>query len=48
LKKALGFLGLEVMDSVIAEGMDHFPKMVGEIMEKAKEQAAESARKMAK
>ncbi|WML45930.1 NAD(P)H-dependent oxidoreductase [Neobacillus sp. PS3-40] len=48
LRTALGFLGLEVMDSVVAEGMDHFPKMAGEIMAKAKEKAIESAREMAK
>lgn len=48
LTKALGFLGLEVMDTVIAEGLDHFPKMIPEIMEKAKAKAAEAAREMAK
>jgi FMN-dependent NADH-azoreductase len=48
LTKALGFLGFEVMDTIVAEGMDHFPKMVPEIMAKAKEKAAETAREMAK
>ncbi len=48
LTKALGFLGLEVMDTIAAEGLDHFPKMIPEIMEKAKEQAAAAAREMAK
>jgi FMN-dependent NADH-azoreductase len=48
LTKALGFLGFEVMDTIIAEGMDHFPKMVPEIMAKAKGKAAETAREMAK
>ena len=36
------------METVFAEGMDHFPKMIPEIMAKAKEQAAEAAREMAK
>lgn len=48
LTKALTFLGMDVMDPVIAEGMDHFPKLVPEIMEKAKDKAAQSAREMAK
>ncbi|MDP4084008.1 MAG: NAD(P)H-dependent oxidoreductase [Bacillota bacterium] len=48
LRTALGFLGIEVMDSVIAEGMDHFPKMAAEIIEKAKSKAVETAREMAK
>jgi FMN-dependent NADH-azoreductase len=47
LRKALGFLGLELMDTVFAEGMDHFPKQTPEIMAKAKEQAAQAAREMA-
>lgn len=48
LTTALGFLGFEVMDTVIAEGMDHFPKMGTKIMEKAKQKAAEAAREMAR
>lgn len=48
LSKALEFLGFDLMDTVVAEGMDHFPKLAPEIMTKAKEQAAESAREMAK
>lgn len=48
LRTALGFLGMEVMNSVIAEGLDHFPKMREEIMAKAKEQAVLAAREMAK
>jgi len=48
VKKALTFLGMDVMDTVVAEGMDHFPKEVPEIMAKAKEQAVEAAKKMAK
>lgn len=47
LTTALGFLGLELMDTVVAEGMDHFPKQTPEIMSKAKEQAALAAREMA-
>ncbi|MBT2657416.1 NAD(P)H-dependent oxidoreductase [Bacillus sp. ISL-18] len=48
LRKVFEFLGLESLDTVIAEGMDHFPKQIPEIMAKAKEQAAEAAREMAK
>jgi FMN-dependent NADH-azoreductase len=47
LRTALDFLGIEVMDSVIAEGMDHFPKIAADIIAKAKEQAVEAAREMA-
>ncbi|NRD76436.1 NAD(P)H-dependent oxidoreductase [Bacillus sp. BRMEA1] len=47
LRKALEFLGLDLMDTVIAEGMDHFPRMLPEIMAKAKEQAVKAAREMA-
>jgi FMN-dependent NADH-azoreductase len=47
LRTALGFLGIEVMDSIIAEGMDHFPKMAGEIIANAKEKAVAAAREMA-
>jgi len=48
LQKVFKFLGFESLDTVVAEGMDHFPKKVPEIMAKAKEQAAEAAREMAK
>ncbi|CAM3797812.1 FMN-dependent NADH-azoreductase [Mesobacillus zeae] len=48
VRKALTFLGMEVRDSIIAEGMDHFPKMVPEIMAKAKEAAVQSAKEMAR
>jgi FMN-dependent NADH-azoreductase len=48
LTNALRFLGIEVMESVIAEGMDHFPKQAAEIMEKAKAKAVVSAQSMAK
>lgn len=48
LTAALDFLGMEVMETVYAEGLDHFPKQIPEIMAAAKEKAAEAARKMAK
>jgi FMN-dependent NADH-azoreductase len=48
LRKALGFLGMELLDTVVAEGMDHFPKKAPEIMDKAKEQAIDAAREMAR
>lgn len=48
LQKVFEFLGFERLETVVAEGMDHFPKQIPEIMAKAKEQAAEAARKMAK
>jgi FMN-dependent NADH-azoreductase len=47
IRKVLTFLGMDVMDTVVAEGMDHFPKQAPEIMAKAKEKAVESAREMA-
>jgi len=48
LRKVFQFLGFESLESVVAEGMDHFPKKIPEIMAKAKEQAAAAAREMAK
>ncbi|WML41086.1 NAD(P)H-dependent oxidoreductase [Neobacillus sp. OS1-2] len=48
LQKVFQFLGFEICDTVVAEGMDHFPKKVPEIMAKAKKEAAEAAREMAK
>lgn len=48
LTAALGFLGMNVMETVFAEGMDHFPKQVPEIMAAAKEKAELAAREMAK
>lgn len=47
LRKALEFLGMEVMDSIIAEGMDHFPKLRSEIMVKAMGKAVAAAKEMA-
>ncbi|ETI66106.1 FMN-dependent NADH-azoreductase [Neobacillus vireti] len=48
LMKALKFLGFDLIETVVAEGMDHYPKKAPEIIAKAKEQAAEAAREMAK
>ena len=48
LTNALNFLGMEVMETVYAEGMDHFPKQAAEIMAAAKVTAAAAARNMAK
>lgn len=48
VRKALTFLGMDVLDTIVAEGMDHFPKLVPEIMAKAKDQAAATAKEMAK
>lgn len=48
LRKALEFLGFELMDTVYAEGLDHYPKQILEIMAAAKEKAADAAREMAK
>jgi len=48
LRKALSFLGIDVMDTIVAEGLDHFPKQIPEIMEKAKKQAEKAAKEMAK
>lgn len=47
VRKALTFLGIDVMDTIVAEGLDHFPKQIPEIMEKAKERAREAAIEMA-
>jgi FMN-dependent NADH-azoreductase len=48
LTNALRFLGMEVMEPVIAEGMDHFPKQAADIMEKAKAEAVVAAQAMIK
>lgn len=47
LRTALEFLGMEVMETVYAEGLDHFPKQIPEIMAAAKEKAAIAAKAMA-
>ncbi|MEH7418913.1 NAD(P)H-dependent oxidoreductase [Neobacillus drentensis] len=48
LRKVFQFLGFDSLETIVAEGMDHFPKQIPEIMAKAKEQAAEAAREMAR
>lgn len=47
LKIALRFLGIQVLDSVVAEGLDAFPKKVPEIVEDAKIRASAAAKVMA-
>lgn len=47
LKIALSFLGIDVMETVVAEGFDYFPKQVNEIVEAAKEEARLAAKQMA-
>lgn len=47
LKIALRFLGIDVMETVVAEGFDYFPKQMAEIVEKAKVNAREAAKQMA-
>jgi len=48
LKIALRFLGIEVMDTVIAEGFDLYPQKVPEIIAHAKETARLAAKELAK
>lgn len=47
LQIALKFLGISMMDTVVAEGLDHFPQRVPEIVAEAKEKAVVAAKKMA-
>lgn len=47
LKIALSFLGIDVLDTVVAEGFDYFPKQVDEIVAQAKMNARETATQMA-
>jgi FMN-dependent NADH-azoreductase len=47
LRIALKFLGIEVMDTVMAEGLDVNPSLVPEIVEKTKQKAAIAAKSMA-
>ena len=47
LQIALKFLGLTMMETVVAEGFDHFPKQIPEIVANAKKQAVLAAREMA-
>ncbi|EKN62481.1 NAD(P)H dehydrogenase (quinone) [Neobacillus bataviensis LMG 21833] len=48
LNIALSFLGIEVMDTVIAEGFDLYPQKIPEIIERAKEDARLAAKEIAK
>jgi FMN-dependent NADH-azoreductase len=48
LQIALNFLGISMMDSVIAEGFDHYPKQIPEIVAKAKTRAVLAAKEMAR
>lgn len=48
LRIAMNFLGIEMMDTVIAEGLDLNPRKASEIVEAAKERAILSAKEMAK
>jgi FMN-dependent NADH-azoreductase len=47
LQIALNFLGISMMDTVVAEGFDHFPKQIPEIVAKAKANAISAAKEMA-
>ncbi|MBS4212319.1 MULTISPECIES: FMN-dependent NADH-azoreductase [Neobacillus] len=47
LKIALNFLGIEVMDSVIVEGLDLYPQKVPEIVAAAKEKARIASKELA-
>ena len=48
LKIALRFLGIEVMETIVAEAFDLYPKKVPEIVAAAKVQAAAAAKELAK
>ncbi|WP_419954017.1 FMN-dependent NADH-azoreductase [Neobacillus niacini] len=48
LRIALTFLGIEVMDTIIAEALDLYPQKITEIVEKAKEEAIVAAKEMIK
>ena len=48
LRIALNFLGIEVMDTIIAEALDLYPQKVPEIVEKAKQEAVLAAKAMIK
>jgi FMN-dependent NADH-azoreductase len=48
LRIALEFLGIEVMDTIIAEALDLYPQKVSEIVEKAKQEAIHAAKEMIK
>lgn len=48
LRTALQFLQVDVSDSLIAEGMDHFPEKADELMAEAMQRAVEAAKEFAK
>ena len=48
LRIALNFLGIEVMETIIAEALDLYPQKVPEIVEKAKQKAICAAKEMIK
>jgi FMN-dependent NADH-azoreductase len=48
LRIALNFLGIEVMDTIVAEGFDLYPKRIPELVEAAKEKARMTAKQFAK
>jgi FMN-dependent NADH-azoreductase len=48
LRIALNFLGIEVMDTIVAEGFDLYPKRVPELVEAAKVKARLAAKQFAK
>jgi FMN-dependent NADH-azoreductase len=48
LRIALNFLGIEVMDTIIAEALDLYPQKIPEIVEKSKEEAILAAKEMIK
>jgi FMN-dependent NADH-azoreductase len=48
LRIALNFLGIEMMETIVAEGLDLYPQRVPEIVSKAKEKAILTAKQFAK
>jgi FMN-dependent NADH-azoreductase len=48
LKIALKFLGIDMMETVVAEGLDLYPNKITEIVEMAKEKAIFAAKELAK
>jgi FMN-dependent NADH-azoreductase len=48
LRIALNFLGIEMMDTIVAEGFDLYPKRIPELVAAAKEKAIFAAKQLAK
>nr|WP_263328481.1 NAD(P)H-dependent oxidoreductase [Neobacillus sp. Marseille-Q6967] len=48
LRIALNFLGIEVMDTIVAEALDLYPQKAPEIVAKAKDAAIQAAKEMIK